>query len=383
MRSMMTAIGLMSGTSLDGIDVAMLATDGERLMGRGQSLSFPYTPEQRQRLDAAVEAAWRIWGPDAGHDRAAGGQSADDMALLEEVERELTQAHADAVQEFMQTFGISRQEAGLIGFHGQTVYHDASRRITRQLGSGSLLARLTGIDVVHDFRSADVAAGGQGAPLVPVYHKAMSEEAGLERPLAIVNIGGVANLTWIGANGAVLAFDVGPGNGLIDDWVQSRTGLAFDKNGALAQRGEVRREVLASLASHPFFARKPPKSLDRHDFPPLVDPDLSTEDGAATLTAFTALGIAKAVPFLPEAPRLWMIAGGGAKNPAMLSAIADAVEGQVVSADEMGWSADHVEAEAFAFLAVRSVRRLPLTFPGTTGVAQPMSGGRYAAAPKR
>jgi anhydro-N-acetylmuramic acid kinase len=409
MQGAMTVIGLMSGTSMDGIDVALIATEGERLAYRGQSLSFAYAPEEREALKQAAKAAWRVWGPEA----AARHPDPADMALLERAERALTERHASAVTQFLDTFGLTREDIQLIGFHGQTVYHDASRRITRQLGDGPLLAKLTGIDVVHDFRSADVNAGGQGAPLVPAYHRALADATGLPRPLVIVNIGGVANVTWIGKDGSVLAFDVGPGNGLLDDWVERRTGEPFDRNGGLAQNGRVDRALLARLTGHPYFTRTPPKSLDRYDFPPLDEPALSTEDGAATLTAFTAWAVAKAADFMPEPPRLWLLAGGGAKNPTLVRAIADAisrradsghanssqvvssqvnssqvvssqvVSSQVVSAEEMGWSTDHLEAEAFGFLAVRSLRKLPLTFPGTTGVPKPLSGGRLAPAPKR
>ncbi|MEG6509327.1 anhydro-N-acetylmuramic acid kinase [Methyloligella sp. 2.7D] len=375
----MTALGLMSGTSMDGIDVAVISTDGEHLFARGQGLSYPYSAEERERLKSAAQAAWRIWGS------RSGGSHPDpaDMALLEQVEDELTRAHADAVNRFLDSFGIPRSEIKVVGFHGQTVYHDASRRITRQLGSGALLAKLTGLDVVHHFRAADIAAGGQGAPLVPAYHRALSVEVGLDRPVAIVNIGGVANITFIGADGSVVAFDTGPGNALLDDWVQRHTGEPFDRHGALALRGRVNREVLKRLAAHPYFMRQPPKSLDRYDFPPLEEAGLSVQDGAATLTEFTAREIAQSARFLPHAPRLWVLTGGGAKNPALVQAISKNVSAPVVLADEIGLSSEHLEAEAFAFLAVRSLRKLPLTYPGTTGVRQPLTGGRLIRAPRR
>lgn len=379
MHDAVTVLGLMSGTSMDGIDVALISTDGERLSDRGRGLSYPYPADARARVRDATKAAWRIWGPSA----KSHAPDPKDMVLLEAVEREVTELHAQAIEDFLEAFGISRSDINLIGFHGQTVFHDASRRITRQLGSGPLLAQLARIDVVHDFRSADIAAGGQGAPLVPVYHRAVSDEVGFEKPLALVNIGGIANITWIGPDGTIIAFDIGPGNCMLDEWMQQEAGKSFDKNGEAALRGKVDKEVLKRLASHPFYRRKPPKSLDRYDLPGLKEGELSVQDGAATLVALTAREIAASAEYLPARPRRWVIAGGGAKNPAIVQAIAEAVREPVTSADEMGWSAEHFEAEAFGFLAVRALRKLPLTFPSTTGVQRPMTGGRLARAPRR
>jgi anhydro-N-acetylmuramic acid kinase len=363
---------------MDGIDVALVATDGERTLFRRASLTYPYTPEERARLAEAVAAAWRLLGPEASLDGGAA-----DLALLADIEQEVTAAHAEAVKDFLETIGVTHDEVSVIGFSGQTVYHDAGRRITRQLGDGEALARATGIDVVYDFRAADIAAGGEGAPIVPVYHRVLADAGGLERPLAVVNLGGVANLTFVGADGTLIAFDVGPGNSLLDDWIAARTGAVFDAGGTLAQRGRVDSTVLARLMAHPFFARKPPKSLDRRDFPELRAPELSTEDGLATLAAFTAEAIAAARALLPTLPRHWLLAGGGARNVALVEAIRRALDAPVSLADEMGWSADHLEAEALAYLAIRSLRKLPLTFPGTTGVKQPLTGGRFARAPRR
>lgn len=379
MHDAVTVLGLMSGTSMDGIDVALISTDGERLTDRGRGLSYPYPTDARGRIREAARAAWRIWGPSAkGH-----APDPEDMALLEAVEREVTELHANAIDDFLEAFGVSRGEINLIGFHGQTVFHDASRRITRQLGNGPLLAKLARIDVVHDFRSADIAAGGQGAPLVPVYHRAVSDEIGFEKPLAVVNIGGIANVTWIGPDGTIIAFDIGPGNCMLDEWMQQEAGLPFDRNGKAALAGKVDKEVLKRLASHAYYRRKPPKSLDRYDLPGLKERELGLEDGAATLVALTAREILASAEYLPVRPRRWVLAGGGAKNPAIVQAIAEAVREPVTSADEMGWSAEHFEAEAFGFLAVRALRKLPLTFPSTTGVQRPITGGRLARAPRR
>jgi anhydro-N-acetylmuramic acid kinase len=371
-----TVIGLMSGTSMDGIDVALLVTDGERTLSRRAGLTYPYAAEARERLKAAVEAAWTLWG--------GGGRTGDEglQALLKEAGEEVTRAHADAVRHFMAALSLSRDDVTLLGFHGQTVFHDASRGLTCQLGDGALLARLTGIDVVYDFRSDDLRAGGQGAPLVPVYHRALAELVSLERPLVVVNLGGIANVTWIGPKGDMLAFDVGPANALIDDWVRQETGEAFDRDGALARAGKVDASILAEFLAHPFSQAPPPKSLDREDLPRLQRGRLSVEDGAATLVAYAASVLAASRDHMPEPPRRWVLSGGGARNPALVAAIAGALSEPVVTAEEVGWSAEHLEAEAFAYLAVRALRRLPLTLPGTTGVPRPVTGGRFVRAPR-
>jgi anhydro-N-acetylmuramic acid kinase len=227
---------------------------------------------------------------------------------------------------------------------------------------------------VNDLRVADVEAGGQGAPLVPIYHAALVRD--LPRPIAVVNVGGVANVTWIGPKGELLAFDTGPGNGPIDDWCMRRAGTQFDRDGALAAAGKVDRTRLQQFAEHRYFARTPPKSLDRGDFNDRWADGLSVADGAATLTWGTARAIALAARHFPLPPRRWVISGGGARNPTMLRAIGEETGGEIITTSDLGWDGDALEAQAFAFLAVRSLRGLPITFPGTTGVARPLTGGR-------
>ncbi len=279
------------------------------------------------------------------------------------------------------------REAGgidVIGFHGQTVLHRPDAGETIQIGDGRRLATRTGIAVVEQFRAADVGAGGQGAPFAPLYHAALARE--LAKPVAIVNIGGVANVTWIGPAEAgserggeapVLAFDTGPGNALIDDWVAARQGLAMDEDGRLAAAGRVDEALLEILLAHPYFAATPPKSLDREDFAGALDTlaPLAAADGAATLSALTARSIAAARAFMPAAPARWLICGGGRRNPVLLAQLADAVAAPVAAVETVGWRGDSLEAEAFAFLAVRSLKRLPLSLPTTTGVAKPLTGG--------
>jgi anhydro-N-acetylmuramic acid kinase len=254
------------------------------------------------------------------------------------------------------------------------VLHKPGEQLTVQLGLGGLMAELTRCPVVFDMRAADVGAGGQGAPLVPVYHRALAAKLPA-RPVAIVNIGGVANVTWIGRDGALIAFDTGPGNALIDDWVLKKTGLTYDDGGRMAASGKVHDDVVRFCLGHSFFSAPPPKSLDRNAFVWDVIEWMSVEDGAATLTALTARAIAKAREHFPEQPELWVIGGGGRKNRTLMSEIAGSVENAVVPAEAAGLNGDSIEAEAWAYLAVRSLKGLPITFPGTTGVAEPMTGG--------
>jgi len=386
MSKTLRAIGLMSGTSIDGIDVALIETDGEDAVQRGPSATFAYDAAFRGRLAAAIDDARGL------SDRCAR------PGRLGDVERELTARHATAVEHFLAGQRLASADIDVIGFHGQTVLHVPGTRsfatlpdarvmtvaptLTVQIGDGAELARRTGIDVVWDVRAADAAAGGQGAPLVPVYHRAMAARLPL-RPVAVVNVGGVGNVTWIGRDGTLIAFDTGPGNALIDDWMLRQTGKAVDADGAMAAGGKVDASALNALLMSPYFGRVPPKSLDRNAF--AMDPvlRLSVADGAATLTAFTAASLARAREHFPEQPRAWVICGGGRRNRTLMSMIAAEVESAVVPAEAAGFDGDAVEAEAWAYLAVRSLRGLPITFPGTTGVAAPTCGGVLARADRR
>jgi anhydro-N-acetylmuramic acid kinase len=348
---MWRALGLMSGTSMDGIDVAALATDGERLVDTGPALTVPYPDDFRERLRGVLAGA--------GH--------------VADVEAELTRLHAAAIGKFR-----GRHPAiaiDLVGFHGHTILHRPTERRTWQIGDGALLARLTGIDVVGDFRSADVAAGGEGAPLAPLYHAALA--AARPKPLAVLNLGGVANVTWIGAGeGDILAFDTGPGNALIDDWARRHTGQAADYDGALALAGHASPVPVARFLAHPYFARLPPKSLDRDDFRDCLPAALGPADGAATLTEMTAAAVAAASSHFPAPPREWLVCGGGRRNPALMAALARRLAAPVAPVEAAGWDGDALEAQAFAWLAVRSIRGLPLSLPSTTGAPHPIRGGR-------
>lgn len=354
----LTAIGLMSGTSLDGIDAALLVTDGERILERGAAATIPYPPEFRTRLRRLLGRSPTV---------------ADRPVITE-----LTDRHREAVSALLQTAGMPPEAIDVVGFHGQTVLHEPRRRLTIQVGDGQRLADALGLPVVAEFRAADVTAGGEGAPLAPLYHLAKAHD--LERPLVVLNVGGVANVTWIGAGREpeVLAFDTGPGNALLDDWLLRSTGQPFDANGAVAARGRIDTDRLAAWLEHPYFAVQPPKSLDRDDFASVLRSleGVGTDDGAATLSAFTAHAVALALSFFAAPPHRWLVCGGGRHNPTLMRMIADRVVAPVVPVETVGWRGDYLEAEAFAFLAVRSLRGLPLSLPTTTGVARPQPGGR-------
>jgi anhydro-N-acetylmuramic acid kinase len=359
----LTALGLMSGTSLDGIDVALIETDGERIARFGPVGYRAYAEGERDLLRRALAAATGLT------ERTAR------PGVLGEAEALGTRAHAEAVEDFLRAQGLDRSAIAVVGFHGQTVLHRPEDRLTVQIGDGAALARRIGLPVVFDLRAADVAAGGQGAPLVPVFHRALVETLRRPHPVAVLNIGGVANVTYIdGAD--LIACDTGPGNALIDDFMMAKSGAPCDRDGAAASRGRVDEAWLAGALAHLYFAAPPPKSLDRNAFASLDASSFSLEDGAATLTALTAAAVAAVVPLLPRPPRSWIVAGGGARNPTMMRMLAERLApASVEAAQTLGWSSDAIEAQAFAFLAVRSLNGLPITFPGTTGAPGPMTGG--------
>lgn len=349
------ALGLMSGTSMDGIDAALLWTDGDGVVEPRGSMSIPYEKRIGDALRMTVAQAEMMPG-------------------VEAVERAMTLAHASAVDALLRRENLLPEAVRVIGFHGQTILHRPEAGLTWQIGDGALLAVATEIDVVSDFRTADVEAGGEGAPLAPVFHRALA--AAESRPVAFLNIGGVANVSWIGPAGEMLAFDTGPGNAMIDDWCLSRTGEAFDADGRLAADGRIDPTALSVLLSDPYFDRKPPKSLDRNGFSPAPVQALSTEDGAATLAAFTAQAAARAARLFPAPVHRWLVCGGGRHNPYLMRALADTIAEPVLPVEAIGWDGDVIEAQAFAYLAVRALRGLPLTFPTTTGAPRPLSGGR-------
>ena len=340
---------------MDGIDVAAIESDGETFVATGPAMTIPYAVDFRERLRGVLGS----------------------VGAVAAVEAELTRLHATAVAAFRVRH--PRTDFALVGFHGHTILHEPEHRRTRQIGDGALLARLSGCDVVGDFRSADVAAGGEGAPLAPLYHAALA--SGLAKPLVVLNLGGVGNVTWIGpgtTSGAddILAFDTGPGNAMLDDWMRRHTGQAADLGGALARSGTVSAPHVTAFLAAPYLARRPPKSLDRDAFAAFVPHGLGAADGAATLTEMTAAAVAAARAHFPHPAREFLVTGGGRHNPAMMAALARLLGVPVRPVEAVGWDGDALEAQAFAYLAIRSLKGLPLSLPTTTGAPRPMPGGR-------
>ncbi len=376
-----TIIGLMSGTSADGVDAAILRTDGRDIVEAGASHFVPYDEALRGEI--------------LGLMRGVGDEAAIASAL--------TDVHIAAVRALMAKANLAAKEVALIGFHGQTIRHAPAEGITVQIGEPQRMARELGIPVVADFRTNDVAHGGQGAPLVPLYHAALA--AHLPKPLMVVNIGGVANVTWMGkaesrvqslessegkpvtglwtldSDHFLIAFDCGPGNALIDDWVRARTGVRCDENGALAAAGMSDAAAVKEFLRDPFFLLDAPKSLDRLHFDALFarikNEGWSVEDGAATLTTITAAAIALSCGAVPEIPKQILVCGGGRHNPTLMRLLTQSVTMPVLPVEAVGWNGDMLEAEAFAYLAARSVQGLALSLPTTTGVRQPVTGGVF------
>jgi anhydro-N-acetylmuramic acid kinase len=360
-------VGLMSGTSVDAVDAALIETDGEMFVRAVAFVDRPYSDAERAVIRAAAGVALGMAAPGAD-------------ARIADAARVLTLAHAEAVAALP-----GSDAATLIGFHGQTVAHRPPSSghgspFTWQIGDAGLLAQLTGRPVVHDFRSADVAAGGEGAPLAPGFHRALASglPSGLDSPLGVLNLGGVGNLTWF-AGERWGAFDTGPGNSLIDDWVAQHGGGRFDAGGAMAARGTVREDVLTAMADLGFFDATGPKSLDRDDFSIAGARGLSAEDGAATLTAFTAETVRLALAGLPVRLERLLVTGGGRHNPTLMAMIAGRTGVPAAPVEAVGWQGDALEAQAFGWLAVRHLKGLPLSWPETTGVPTPIPGGRLAA----
>lgn len=357
------AAGFMSGTSLDAVDAALIQTDGERIFGFGSAVERKYTPEERQALQDATDAA-RTWN----------WQGDPPEALFQRATNVMLQTHAETYDRLDPDIAPA-----VVGVHGQTVLHrpptDRLVGATLQLMDGQSLATRLGRPVVFDFRSADVDAGGQGAPLAPAYHDALLRGLG-DEPAAVLNLGGVANVTARMSDGSLIAFDTGPANGPIDEWVAGHDRGLHDENGAFANRGMVHEGLLHQLFEHPFFSMPPPKSLDRYDFNASMARGLNFYDGCATLTAFSARAVAAGLQRLPEQPVRVIVCGGGRHNPALMRMLAEAISCPVMKAESVGWRGDSIEAEAFAFLAVRSMRNLPLSWPETTGVPRAQTGGQ-------
>ncbi|MDP2212484.1 anhydro-N-acetylmuramic acid kinase [Phenylobacterium sp.] len=364
----MRVLGFMTGTSLDAVDMAVLETDGETIEAFGPAGERKLSEPVRKLVLAATEAA-RGWTRDT-----------QEPAVFAEASAAIAREHLEAAETFLAENDLTWSDIDLIGMHGQTVLHERpkDRQVGRtvQLGDAAWLADQTGVPVAFDFRSADVAAGGEGAPLAPIYHLARARAAGMAPPLAVLNVGGVANVTlWPGV-GELVAFDTGPGNGMIDLLVQARGAGRFDDKGNYASVGMVDEGMLRALLAHPYFDAPPPKSLDRYDFSLEPLEELKLEDAAATLVAFTAEAVKMGFLKLEVSPEVVVVCGGGRHNPEIMKALRERLKAQVLSAEDVDWRGDAIEAEAFAYLAARTARGLPISFPHTTGAPSPMTGGR-------
>lgn len=359
-------IGLMSGTSADGVDASYIETDGQIIQNCGPNLFLEYSADERASILDYMQRAI------AAPNHQARAQLANEIAPM------ITARHQRAVEQLLISAGLQASDIDVVGFHGQTLFHDPETAFTLQAGDGQKLAENLAIPVVYDFRSQDMQAGGQGAPLVPVFHASLAKSAGLALPVAFVNIGGVANVTYIDSENSLLAFDTGPGNVLIDEWVALKTGERMDKSGAYAAKGQINQRLLTEFLSHDYFKTMPPKSLDRYEFTSPLTAGTSLEDGAATLLAMTVGSIAKVRQFMKTPPSCWIIVGGGAKNHELMRTLAQKLDEPVQPASNFGWEGGYIEAQAFGFLAARHIFGLPLTYPGTTGVAAPETGGRLA-----
>ncbi|PWB64081.1 MAG: anhydro-N-acetylmuramic acid kinase [Bradyrhizobiaceae bacterium] len=356
--SVLRALGVISGTSMDGIDVALVETDGRAQVKPGPGATYPYPPELRERLLAVIADA-----------------ASAESAPLTGLEAAVTAAHGDAIARLLDERQVGPVD--VIGFHGQTILHRPQRRLTRQLGDGAAIAARFGVRTVSRFRHADVAAGGEGAPLVPLYHQALA--ARLPQPLMVLNLGGVGNVTYIDGD-TVIAFDTGPASAMLDDFVRRRRGVPFDADGRVAASGRPVPALVARFAAHPWFDRPAPKSLDRNDFHAATAwvEGLSDEDGAATLAEFTVVATVAALRHVPRAPVRWLVTGGGRHNRHFVRRFAAELHVPVEPVEAVGWDGDFLEAQCFGYLAVRSLLGLPLSLPTTTGVPRPLTGGEIA-----
>ena len=365
------SVGLMTGTVLDGnIDVAIIKTDGESIFEFGPWALVPYSEHTIKLIKQAVviAKAWNFKG--------------SEPEIFAKTEVAITREQTGAVEKVVKSAGLSLNEISAIGFHGQTILHRPPKPKqlgkSRQLGDGQLMAELLKTAVIYDFRANDLKKGGQGAPISPIYHVALLKKLALESHPAVLNLGGVANLTYWDGKDSIIAFDTSSANAPINDWISQHTGKNMDENGTIAQTGKVNASLLSKLLNHPYFQQNFPKSLDRNSFTSSMVDGLNLEDGAATLTAFCGAALDKALNLLPNRPQKIVLCGGGRKNKTLVNEIRKRAHIEPIMSEDCGWRGDALEAECFAYLAVRSLRKLPISFPYTTGVPHPISGGQIA-----
>lgn len=354
------AIGLMSGTAMDGIDAALIETDGYDYIRPIAFESVTHTDGLRAQLRACLNKT-------------------DRSADVIESEKQFTLAQTPIINKLIKNMNLLKQDCDIIGFHGQTIHHNPDEKITIQLGDGQLLANEMGINVVYDFRTNDMKNGGQGAPFLPVYHRALVKNSNLPLPVIILNLGGVGNITYIDDD-TMIAFDTGPANAMIDDWIKSNTGDNYDADGTIAAKGKADQARIDSFLSLDYFKKPYPKSLDRNDFKTISVDGLTLENGAATLTEMTIQSIARGIALCPKTPTALYVAGGGRHNSHMMQRITQTIDLPTHNIDILGWDGDATEAQGFAYMAVRSLLNEPISFPTTTGCSSPCVGGKLAKA---
>lgn len=354
------ALGILSGSALDGVDIAFIKTDGVDVYKTGHTMTVPYDEPIRQKIRSVLGMR-----PD----------TPENKNILAEIEKELTIFWAQAVKEYIDMYDVT---VDVIGLEGHTICNNPKQQYIYQLGDGELLSALTGIKVVYNFHAADIAAGGQGGPLDVTFYNAVTSQR--ERPLAVVDISGISSISWLGSFGEMAAFNSGPGNAAVDEWVMKHAGQNMDYNGKLAITGKINEQIVAVLMRHKYFAQYPPKSTHREEFREKLEnlEGLSLEDGAATATAFVAESIAYSLLlYVPEIPKKVMVCGGGAKNPTLMRFLRQRLpQIEVCTAEDWGYDSAAIGVQAVAYLAVRRINFLPVSFPTTTGVYEPMIGGK-------
>ncbi len=367
MKNLITSIGLMSGTSSDGIDASIIKSDGENEVYFVGNHFLPYGEKIKSKIRNLKEKINLILDLETN------------TLEIEGLEKEITLLHVKIINLIIKKFNLSKSEVDLIGFHGHTIFHSFKNKKTKQIGNGRLLSQLTSLDVVYNFRKNDIKNGGQGAPLVPIFHKLLQLKLKLDTPLVFLNIGGIANLTYLNKDKLMTSFDSGLGNFLIDRIVQLKSNdkIQFDEDGKIAFSGSINKKVLDNYLSDPYYGFPPPKSLDVNDFTHNPVKNLSLKDSVATLSELTSLTIVNALNFFDSKPREIILCGGGRKNKYIYERIKRLCNIRITNIDNYKINGDFIESQAFAFLAIRSFLKKPISFPGTTGVAEPTTGGDF------
>ena len=367
MKNLITSIGLMSGSSCDGIDASIIKSDGENELYFKGNHFLPYEDRTRSKIRNLKEQINLIL------------DLKTKKTEIDILEREITTLHGKIVNSIIEKFELNKSEIDLIGFHGHTIFHSFKEKKTKQIGDGRLLSQLTGLNVVYNFREYDIRNGGQGAPLAPVFHKLLQKKLKLKMPLFFLNIGGISNLTYLGKDREIASFDTGPGNFLIDRILQLKTNnkIQFDKDGTIAFNGNVKKNILDSFLNDPYYESSPPKSLDVNDFSFSALKNLSLEDSVATLSELTSVTIVNALNFFNPKPKEIILCRGGRKNKYIFERVKKLSNISTNNIDDYKLNGDFIESQAFAYLAIRSFLKKPISFPDTTGISKPSTGGDY------